>query len=149
MSTPAGCWNDRPIDLLFRFTYKHQPRLCRYFFPTFQNIHQGSMRFRQALLGHLCTWRRAGPMLECHLRYSLAYIVLNTTHRHVYSPPLVGCSILITSALRHGQLACTRNSPTSVVGPYRAIHRVPKVSQYLRTIWLVQVRWLYFKCCIY
>jgi hypothetical protein len=26
--------------------------------------------------------------------------------------------------------------PTSVVGSYRAVHRVPKISQYLRTVWL-------------
>jgi hypothetical protein len=29
-------------------------------------------------------------------------------------------------------------SPTSDVGPYRVAHRVPKVSQYLSAVWLVE-----------
>lgn len=52
------------------------------------------------------------------------------------SPPLVGCSILITSALNKTQYNFL-TSPTSNVGPYWVARRVPKISQYLSTIWLL------------
>jgi hypothetical protein len=98
------------------------------------NTLQDSRHFRQDLLCCLCIEHREAPTLVCHLSQSKTkYTELHTD----YLPPLVGCSILITSALStvSGQL---HSSPTSDVGPYRVVRRVPKVSQDLSAIRLFQ-----------
>jgi hypothetical protein len=71
-------------------------------------------------------------MLVCHL-YKVNQLA--TAFSGLRLPPLVGCSILITSALGTDQHDFS-TSPTTDVGPYRVAHRVPKISQYLSAVWL-------------
>jgi hypothetical protein len=73
-------------------------------------------------------------MLVCHLVGTMSFIQDGLSTMMCHLPPLVGCSILITSALGVSSAPNSLILPTSVVGSYRAVYLIPKISQYLRTI---------------
>jgi hypothetical protein len=52
------------------------------------------------------------------------------------------CWVFDLDYVRSNTLSILKSStmPTSVVGPYRVIHRIPKITQYLRAVWLLDIR---------
>jgi hypothetical protein len=128
ISTPAGCWKDRPIDRLLRLTWYGK---TNGYLENVHDLHRGSMRSLLVLPGRLSTLRREAPMLACHLSSTIRFV---GKFEYTCIPPRVGCSILITSALHRSQLMSATCRPRPEA--YRA---VPKISQNLCAIWLVDV----------